>query len=110
MKKLNAVWWAAFLMMFLANADAAKVEMVDGGSLDGLRAKCERCGQTGPTVPIAPVVFHTRPTGGVAVFSPPGDAGMGAAVRSVQSNPAVPVRDEFVLDWAEPAVGAAFSR
>jgi len=110
MKKLNAVRWAAFLMMLLANADAAKVEMRVGRSLDRLQAKCERCGQTGPTVPIAPVVFRARLTGGVAVFPRPGDVGLGAAVRNVQSNSAVPVRDEFFLESARPAVGAVLTR
>jgi len=110
MKKLNAVRWAAFLMMLLANADAAKVEMMVGRSLDGLQAKCERCGQTGPTVPIAPVVFLARQTGGVAVFPRPWDAGLGAAVRNVQSDAAVPVRDEFFLESAKPAVGAVLTR
>lgn len=110
MKKLNAVRWAAFLMMLLANADAAKVQMMVGRSLHGLQAKCERCGQTGPTVPIAPVVFRARPTVGVAVFPRPADASLGAAVRNVQSISAVPVRDEFVLESARPAVGAVFTR
>jgi hypothetical protein len=110
MKKSNAVRWAAFLMMLLANADAAKVEMIVGRSLDGLQAKCGRCGQTGPTIPEVPVVFRVRPTGGVAVFPRPGDAGLGAAVRNVRSNLAVPVRDEFALDSARPAVGASFTR
>ena len=110
MKKLNAVRWAAFLIMLVANADAAEAEMMGGRSLDGHQAKCERCGQTGPTVPIAPVVFRVRPTGGVADFPRPVNAGLAAAVRNVQSNSAVPVRDEFVLDSASPAVGASFTR
>jgi hypothetical protein len=110
MKELNAVRWAAFLMMLLANADAAEVEMMARRSLDGLQAKCERCGQTGPTVPIAPVVFRARPAGGVAVFPRPGDTDLGAAVRPVRPASTLAVRDEFALDSAGPAVGAAVTR
>lgn len=110
MKKLNAVRWAAFLVMLLANADEAKVEMMVGRALDRIQARCERCGQTGPTVPIAPVVFRARPTGGVPVFLWSGDAGLGGEVRNVRSNSAVPVQDEFVLDSARPAVGAVLTR
>ena len=110
MKKAHAVRWAAFLMMLLASADAAEVELMVGRSRDGLQAKCGRCGQTGPTIPEVPVVFRVRPTGGVAFFPRPGDAGLGVAVGNVRSNSAVPVRDEFALDSAGPAVGAVPTR
>jgi hypothetical protein len=110
MKKLSAVRWAAFLMMVLANADAAKVEMIVGRSLERLQAKCGRCGQTGPTVPPAPVVFRMRPTIGPAVPRGVGNANLGAGVRDVRSTSAVSARDEFLLDFARPAVGAVFTR
>ncbi len=110
MKKLSAVRWAAFLMVLLANADAANVETMIGRSLDGLRAKCERCGQTGPTVPPAPVVFRMRATIGPAVPQGLGNVGMGAGVRNVRSDSAVPVRDEFDLGSERLAVGAVFTR
>ena len=110
MKKLNAVRWAAFLMMLLANADAAKLGMMVGRSLDGLRAKCERCGQTGPTVPPAPVVFRMRPMIGPTVPQGRGNVNLGVGVRNVQSTSAVPVKDEFLLDSARPAVGAVLTR
>ncbi len=110
MKKLSAVRWAAFLMMLLANADAVKVEMMIGRSLDGLRAKCERCGQTGPTVPSAPVVFRMRATIGPTVPQGRGNVNLGAGVRDVRSTSAVPAQDEFLLDSARPAVGAVFTR
>jgi len=110
MKKLNAVRWAAFLMMLLASADEAEAKKMADRPTSGPQARCERCGQTGPTVPIAPVVFRARPTGGVAVFLRSEDAGPGGAVGNVRSNSAVPVQDEFVLDPARPAVGAVLTR
>jgi len=110
MKKLNAVRWVAFLMMLLANADAAKVEMMVGRSLDGLQAKCERCGQTGPTVPAVPVVFRVRPTAGLEGPQRPGNDSLGAAGRNARPNSTLPVRDEFMLDSARPAIGTAMTR
>lgn len=110
MKTLNAVRWAAFLMVLLANADAAKVQMMVGRSLDGTLAKCERCGQTGPTVPPAPVVFRVSPTVGPTVPRRLGTVSLGYEIRPVRSNPAVPVRGEFDLDSERLAVGAAYIR
>lgn len=110
MKRLSAVRWAAFLMMLLANADAAKVQMMVGRSLHGLQAKCERCGQTGPTVPPAPVVFRMRATIGPAAPRGLGNVNLGGVVRDVRSTSAVPAQDEFLLDSARPALGAVFTR
>ena len=110
MKRLNAVRWVALLMTLLANADVAVAGMVVDRPTSGPHAKCERCGQTGPTVPIAPVVFRARPRVGFKVPQGPGNASLGMAVRSVLSNSTLPVRDEFVLDSARPAVGTAVTR
>ncbi len=110
MKKLNAVRWAAFLMTLLANADAAGAQMMVDRPICGRPGKCERCGQTGPTVPEVPVVFRVRPTAGLEGPQRPGDDSLGAAGRNARSNSAVPVRVEFALDSAGPAVGAAVTR
>lgn len=110
MKKISAVRWAAFLMMLLANADTAKIQMMVGRSLDGTLAKCERCGQTGSTVPSASVVFRVRPTIGPAAPRGLGNVNLGAGVRDVRSTSAVAAQDEFLLDSARPAVGAVFTR
>jgi hypothetical protein len=110
MKKLNVVRGVVFLTMLLANADVAETKMMVDRATSGPRAKCERCGQTGPTVPIAPVVFRVRPAVGFGVPQGPGNASLGTAVRDVRPNSTLPVRDEFVLDSARPAVGAAVIR
>jgi hypothetical protein len=110
MKNLNAVRWAAFLMTLLANADVAEAKMMVDHPTSGPRAKCERCGQTGPTVPEVPVVFRVRPTVGFTVPQGHGNASLGPALQNVRSNSAVPVRDEFGLDSENPAVGAVFTR
>jgi hypothetical protein len=110
MKKLNAVRWAAFLMTLLANADAAGTQMMADRPTCGCFGKCERCGQTGPTIPEVPVVFRVRPTDGFNVPQVPGNVSLGAAVPDVRSNPAVPVRDEFGLGSEAQAVGAVFIR
>ena len=110
MKKAHAVRWAAFLMMLLASADAAEVELMVGRSRDGLQARCERCGQTGPTVPIAPVVFRARPTDGVNVPPGPAITSLAGLVPPVRPASTLAVRDEFALDSAGPAVGALLTR
>ena len=73
----------------LAGADAAQVEMMVNRSLDGRKAKCERCGQTGSTVPSASVVFRMRPTIGPAAPRGLGNVNLGAGVRDVRSTSAV---------------------
>ena len=93
MKKVNEVRWAAFLMTLLANADVAETLMMADRATSGHLAKCERCGQTGPTVPPGPEVYRVRP-----------------AIRSVLLNSILPVRDDFVLHSARPAVSAAVTR
>ena len=110
MKKLNAVRWAAFLITFLANADAAGAQMMVDRPICRCLGGCERCGQTEPTVPPAPVVFRARPTIGPSVPQNLGNLSVGVGVRNVQPNSAVPVRDEFDLDAERPAVGAVFTR
>jgi hypothetical protein len=110
MKRLNAVRWAAFLMTLLANADAAEAQMMVDRPTCGRLGKCERCGQTGPTVPEVPVVFRARPAVSFEVPQGPGNAGLGTAVRNARPNSILPVRDEFVLDSARPAVGTAVTR
>jgi hypothetical protein len=110
MKKVNAVRWAAFLMTLLANADVAETTMMDDRATYRRHAKCERCGETGPTVPVAPVVFRAGPAVSFGVPQTPGNAGLGTAVRNVRPKSTLPVRDEFGLDSARPAVGAAVIR
>lgn len=110
MKKLNVVRGVAFLTMLLASADVAEPEKMAHRPPFGRHAKCERCGGPGPTVPVAPVVFRVRPAVGFGVPQGPGNASLGAAVRDVWPNSTLPVRDEFVLEWARPAVGAAVIR
>jgi hypothetical protein len=110
MKTVHAVRWAAFLMMLLASADAAEVELMVGRLRDELQAKCGRCGQTGPTVPIAPVVFRARPTGGVTVPPGPANTSLGEIVPPVRPASTRAVREEFALDSAGPAVGAVPTR
>jgi hypothetical protein len=110
MKKLNVVRGVVFLTMLLANADVAESEKMTPRPPFGRHAKCERCGGPGPTVPIAPVVFRVRPAVGFGVPQGPGSASLGAAVRDVRPNSTLPMRDEFGLDSARPAVGAAVIR
>jgi hypothetical protein len=110
MKKLNAVRWAAFLMTLLANADAVETKMMVGRSTNEHNAKCERCGQNGPTVPVTPVVFRGRAV--VALEAPrgPRNANLWPDVRPVRENPGVPMRNEFDLDTPGPSVGAVFTQ
>jgi hypothetical protein len=110
MKRLNAVRWAALLMTLLANADVAEAKMMVDRPTSGRHAKCERCGQTGPTVPTAPVVYRVRPAVGLKDPQGPGNASLGTGVRSVPPNSTLPMRDEFGLGSARPAVGAAMTR
>ena len=110
MKKLNAVRSAAFLMTLLANADRVETQMTNDHPAYRNHAKCERCGQTGPTVPIAPVVFRGRVAVGLEAPQGPRNASLWPEVRTVRLNPAVPVRDEFDLDTPRPTVGAVFTR
>jgi len=110
MKKLNVVRGVVFLTTLLASADVVEPEKMAHRPSFGRHAKCERCGQTGPTVPVAPVVFRVRPAVGFNVPHGPGNAGLGTAVRGVLPNSPLPTRDEFGLDAASPAVGAAVTR
>jgi hypothetical protein len=110
MKKLNAVRWAAFLITLVANADAAEAQMMADRPTCECLGKCGRCGQTGPTVPEVPMVLRVRPPVGLDVPQGLGNADLGAAIRNVRSNSALPVWDEFVLDSARPAVGAVLTR
>ncbi len=110
MKNFNAVRCAAFLMTLLVNADVAEAKMMNDRPMAGHLAKCERCGQTGPTVPEGPVVFRANRAVESAFHPGPGSAEMGAAVRSVRSDSTVPVRDEFVFGSGGWAVGAVFTR
>lgn len=110
MKTLNGVRWAAFLVTLLANADAVETKMMVGRSTNEHNAKCERCGQTGPTVPVAPVVFRVRPGVGFEVRRGPGNTYLGTEIRDARTNSVLPVRDEFVLRSATPAIGAAVTR
>lgn len=97
-------------MTLLANADVAEAKMAVDHPTSKLHAKCERCGQTGPTVPMAPVVFRGRPEDDVEVPHGPGSASLGTAARDVRPISTLPVRDEFLLEPARPAVGAAVTR
>jgi hypothetical protein len=110
MKMLNVVRGMVFLTMLLASAEVAEPETMTHRAPFGRHAKCERCGQTGPTVPVAPVVFRVRPAVGFGVPQGPGNASLGTAVRDVRPKSTLPVRDEFVLDSARPAVGTAVTR
>ena len=110
MKRLNAVRWAACLMTLLVNADVAEGKMMVNRPMSWRHAKCERCGQTGPTVPTAPVVYRVRPAVGLKESQGPGNASLGRGVRDVLPTSTLPVRDEFGLDSARPAVGAAVTR
>ena len=110
MKKLNVVRGVVFLTMLLANADVAETKMMVDRATSGPRAKCERCGQTGPTVPIAPVVFRAVSAAGFDVRESTGHASLGTPVRNARATWAVTVYDEFLLDSARPAVGAAVTR
>ena len=110
MKKLNVVRGVVFLTMLLASADVAEPEEMTHRPPVGRHAKCERCDQTGPTVPIAPVVFRGRPAVGFGVPQGPGNAGLGTTVRHARPNSTLPVRDEFGLESARPAVGVAVTR
>ncbi len=109
MKKLNAVRWAAFLML-LANADVAEAKMPVDEATTGRLPKCERCGQTDPTVPGGPVVFRGRTAVGFADPQGTGNGSLGSAVQAVQPNSTIPVWDEFGPDSARPDVGAVFTR
>jgi hypothetical protein len=110
MKKLNVVRGVVFLTILLASADVAEPAKMVHRPPFGRHAKCERCGETGPTVPIAPVVFRVRPAVGFGVPQGPGNANLGAAVRDARPNSTLPERDEFGLDSARPAVGVAVTR
>ena len=110
MKMLNVVRGMVFLTMLLASADVAEPAKMVHRPPFGRHAKCERCDQTGPTVPIAPVVFRGRPTVGFRVPQGPGNASLGTAVRHARPNSTLPVRDEFGLESARPAVGVAVTR
>jgi hypothetical protein len=110
MKRLNAVRWAAFLMTLLVNADVAEAKMMVDRPISGRHAKCERSGQTGPTIPTTPVVFRVRPAVEVKVPQEPRNANLGTGARYVLPNSTLPVRDEFGLGSARPAVGAAVTR
>ncbi len=110
MKKLNAVRGVVFLTTLLASADVAEADTMVDRPTSGRHARCERCGQTGPTVPVAPVVFRGAPVGG---FEFRRGHGTPAWVRQSEISGRIrtlPVRDEFVLDSAGPAVGAAVTR
>jgi len=110
MKRLNAVRGVVFLTTLLASADVAETDAMVDCPTSGRHARCDRCGQTAPTVPVAPVVFRVRPTVGFNVPQGPGNASLGKAVRVVLPNSTLPMRDEFGLDSASPAVGAAVTR
>jgi hypothetical protein len=110
MKKLNVVRGVVFLTMLLASADVAEPEKMAHRAPFGRHAKCERCGQTGPTVPVTPVVFRVLSADGFDVRESTGHASLGTPVRNARATWAVPVYDEFVLDSARPAVGAAVIR
>lgn len=110
MKNVNAVRWTVFLMTLLVNADVAEAKTMVDRPPSGPRGKCVRCGATGPTVPIAPVVFRVRPTVGFKIPQDAGNARLGTAVRVVLPESTLPMRDEFGLDSASPVVGAAVTR
>lgn len=110
MKNVNAVRWTVLLVALLANADVAETKMMVDRPTSRPRARCERCGETGPTVPIAPVVFRVRPMFGFKAPQGPGNGNLRPAVRFVLPNSTLPMRDEFGLDSASPAVGGAVTR
>jgi hypothetical protein len=110
MKTLETVRWAAFLITLLASADAVAAQTIADRPMYGSHAKCERCGQTGPTIPEVPVVLRGCPAFDFELPQGPVDGSPAAPAEEVRSNSAVPVRDEFVLDSERPAVGAAFTR
>jgi len=110
MNKLNVVRSAAFLMTLLVNADMVENQIPNDHPAFRHRAKCERCGQTGPTVPIAPVVFRGRAVVGLEAPHGLPNASLWPDVRTVRVKPAIPAWDEFGLDSSMPTVGGVFTR
>jgi hypothetical protein len=100
MKTVSAVRWVVLLTVLLSSCEVAAVS-VGGRPAEGGLTKCERCGQTGPTIPAAPVVFRGQIA--VAFEVPP-------TVEKEDSIVAVFVRDEFGSGVSRPVVGAAVTR
>jgi len=100
MKTVSAVRWVVLLTVLLSSCEVAAVS-VGGRPAEGGLTRCERCGQTGPTIPAAPVVF--RGQFAVAFEVPP---------TVEQAKPSVPVsvRDEFGSGVSRPVVGVVMTR
>ena len=100
MKTVSAVRWVVLLTVLLSSCEVAAVS-VGARPAEGRLTRCERCGQTDPTIPEPPVVFRTQIAAALEV--PP-------AVE--QANPGVPVsvRDEFGSGVSRPVVGAVMTR
>ena len=100
MKTVSAVRWVVLLTVLLSSCEVAAVS-VGGRPAEGRLTRCERCGQTDPTIPEPPVVFRGSSVAGFAVLAAVGQANAGAAA---------PVRDEFGPEVSRPVVGAVVTR
>ena len=100
MKTVSVVRWVVLLTVLLSSCEVAAVS-VNGRTAEGRLTRCERCGQTDPTIPESPVLFRGSSAAGFAVSAAVGQANAGAAV---------PVRDEFDSGMSRPVVGAVITR
>ena len=100
MKTVSAVRWMVLLTVLLSSCEVAAVS-ASGRPAEGGLTRCERCGQTGPTIPAAPVVFRVKIAAAFEV-SP--------TVEQANPSVAVSVRDEFGSGVSRPVVGAAMTR
>ena len=100
MKTVSAVRWVVLLTVLLSSCEVAAVS-VNGRTAEGRLTRCERCGQTDPTIPEPPVMFRAQIA---AAFEVPPTV--------EQANPSVPVsvRDEFGSGMSRPVVGAVITR